>query len=127
MKEVINCNSKNLEALKNYTLELNERIGVIEDGIKTNTNAPGDLNVEKVERVKRELADLDDRIYSVEDKLTEDIGSSATKMEDISISTEKQMQENRLLTELVNENDRKLKEVEAMLVKQTELITYPHL
>ena len=46
-KEVINCNSKNLEALKNYTLELNERMVVIEDGIKNNTNATGDLAIEK--------------------------------------------------------------------------------
>ena len=108
MKEVISCNSKNLEALKNYTLDLNERIGVIEDGMKTNINATGDLIIEKVERIKRELADLDDRIDTVEDKLTEDIESTAAKIyENVSYSNDKQTQQNKLLGELVSENERK--------------------
>ena len=46
-KKVINCNSKNLEALKYYTLELNERMVVIKDGFKNNTNATDDLTIEK--------------------------------------------------------------------------------
>ena len=72
-KEVINCNSKNLEALKNYTLELNERMVFIEGGIKNNTNASGDLAIDKVERVKRELDNLDDKIDEVEDKIVADL------------------------------------------------------
>ena len=50
--------------------------------------------------MKKELADLDNRIVYIEDKLTEDIESSPSKMEDIYISTEKQKQEIELLTEL---------------------------
>ena len=123
MKEVISCNSKNLEALKNYTLDLNERIGVIEDGMKTNINATGDLIIEKVERIKRELADLDDRIDTVEDKLTEDIESTAAKIyENLSYSNDKQTQQNKLLGELVSENERKLKEVEVKLLDQKKLM-----
>ena len=123
IKEVINCNSKNLEALKNYTLQLNERIGAIEDGIKSNDNGTGDLLVEKVERVRRELTDLDDRIDTIEDKLIEDIECTAAKMdENLSQSTEKQTQENKLLAELINENDRKLKDVEAKLIEHKDLI-----
>ena len=121
-KEVINCNSKNLEALKNYTLELNERMVVIEDGIKNNTNATGDLAIEKVERVKRELDNLDDKIDAVEDKIIEDLEGTTAKMDEhIVKSTEKQTQELKFLHELVIENERKLKEVDAKLEEQKEM------
>ena len=54
MEKGINCNIKNVEAQKNYTLNLNEIIGVIENVIKPNTN----------KRDKKEMAPLDDRIGS---------------------------------------------------------------
>ena len=114
-----------MEALKNYILDINGRIGVIEDGIKSMDNACGDLIIEKVERVKRELADLDDRIDSVEDKLEEEIESTVAKIVEnllLSHSIEKHTKENKLLLELVNENERKLKQVEARLVEQEELL-----
>ena len=114
-----------MEALKNYTLDLNGRIGVIEDGIKSKDNACGDLIIEKVERVKRELADLDDRIDSVEDKLEEEIESTVAKIVEnllLSHSIEKHTKENKLLLELVNENERKRKQVEARLVEEKELL-----
>ena len=123
IKEVINCNSKNLEALQNYTLELNSRMGVIEDGIKNNTNVTSDLVIEKVERVKRELTNLDDRIDMVEDKIIEDLEVTAAKMdENIVKSNEKQTQEYKFLHELVNDNGKKLKEVNAKLAEQKEML-----
>ena len=72
---------------------------------------------------QREPADLDDRIDSVEDKLLEDIESNAAKMEEqISQLTKEQTEENRMLAEMVNQNERKLTEVEAKLVEQEELL-----
>ena len=71
---------------------------------------------------QREPADLDNIIDSVEDKPIEDIESNAAKMdEQISHLTEEQTEENRMLAEMVNENERKLTEVEAKLVEQTKL------
>ena len=118
IKDVINCNS-NLEALKHYTLELNER--VVEDGIKGNNDATGDLIVEKVERVRRELDNLDVRIDAVEDRVIEDLLRTAATIDDnITNSAEKQTQEMKLLFELVKVNKRKLKEVDAKLAELTE-------
>ena len=34
MRDVINCYTKNVEAIKSYTLDINERVGVIEDTLK---------------------------------------------------------------------------------------------
>ena len=121
IKDVINCNSKNLEALKHYTLELNERVVAIEDGFKGKNDATGDLIVEKVERVRRELDNLDVRIDAVEDRVIEDLESTAAKLdENISNSSEKQTQEKELLLELVKVNETKLKEVNAKLAELTE-------
>ena len=121
IKEVINFNCKNLEALKNYTLELNERVGAIEDGMKGNTYATGVLIVEKVERVRRELENIDVRIDAVKDRVIEDLLRTAATIDDnITNSAEKQTQEMKLLFELVKVNKRKLKEVDAKLAELTE-------
>ena len=72
-KDVINCHSKNLESLKYFTLELNERVGAIEKtaiGIKEQANG---LIVEKIKAVQEDLASLDAKIDSVEEDLQGDI------------------------------------------------------
>ena len=51
-KDVINCHSKNLESLKNFTLELNERVGAIEKTAIGNKVQANDLIVDKIEAIK---------------------------------------------------------------------------
>ena len=46
-KDVISCHSKNLENLKNFTLELNERVGALDKTVIGNKEHAGDLIVKK--------------------------------------------------------------------------------
>ena len=74
-------------------------------------------------RVKTELENLDDKIDTVEDKLIQDIEDNANKIdEDISTSNEKHSQESKMLKELIEENERRLKQVETNLLKQKEVL-----
>ena len=69
MKDVINCYTKNVEALKTYTLEINGRVGVIEETLKANKDSVDDIITEKVKRVREDLANLDDKIGTIGEKL----------------------------------------------------------
>ena len=123
MRDVIGCNSKNLEALKNYTVEIYGRVGTIENELKHKNVVKDDLIYEKVERVKREMENLDDRIDSIEDKLVEDMENTENRIDaGISISVDKQTEESKKLKELIVENARKLNQVEENLLKQKELL-----
>ena len=115
MKDVINCYTKHVEALKRYTLGINERVGVIEDTLKGNNSSVDDLIIEKVERVKEDLANLDEKIDSVEDKLVEDMENNKARIDVLSNSIEHHKEESRKLLELMKENEIKLLEVEKKL------------
>ena len=123
MKDVINCYTKNVEALKTYTLEINERVGAIESTLKNNKASFDGLINEKVEGVREDLASLDDKIDSIEDKLVEDLGNTVARIdENIADASEKLTQERSELEELIKENENKLKEVEVELQKQKEMV-----
>ena len=110
MKNVINCYTKNVEALKTYTLEINGRVG---ETLKDNKDSVDDIITEKVKRVREDLANLDDKIDTIEEKIVEDFENATARIdEDISDSIEKQTQERTKLQELIKENGKKLKEVE---------------
>ena len=123
MKDVINCYTKNVEALKTYTLEINARVGVIEDTLKNDKASFDGLIKEKVEGVREDLASLDEKIDTIEEKLEEDLENTEARMDkNISNSIEKQTQERKKLEELMKENENKLKEVEFNLQKQKEIV-----
>lgn len=102
-KDVIDCHSKNLESLQNYTLELNERVVAIEKNVKGNKVQANDLVV-----VKKDLTQLEGKIESIEDKLI--VGLKST--------TEKHNKDKQMLKELLEENDRKIKEVDENIQQQ---------
>ena len=85
IKDVVRCNSKNLDALKNYTLEINERVKALEECVK-GKKAAGDIIIEEMSRVKEDLANLHEKIDNVEETLLEDIESKAARLEE-NIST----------------------------------------
>ena len=99
-KDVINCHSKNLESLKNYTVELNERGGALEKTAKCNKVKATDLIV-----VKNDLTNLEGKIDCIEDKLAEHSKST----------TDKQNQDREMLQELLEDNDHKITEVDENL------------
>ena len=116
-KEVINCNSNNLENLKNYTLELNERVGDIEKTVKGIKDKANDIIGEKIEAVQEDLLDLNTKIESVEEKLQEDIENNAARFDDESSEALKEhCDQSRKLEKLLEENSRKLSEVESNLL-----------
>ena len=119
MRGVIKCNSGNLENLKKFTLDINERVRLLEENVKSKNIDIDKLIVEHVEKVKDELANLDDKIDSFEDNLAEEFEKID---KNISNSTKKQSEERRKLEELINENDKKMMEVEANLLHQEEII-----
>ena len=77
MKDVINYFTKNVQALKKYTLEKNGRVGVIEETLKDNTDSVDDLITEEVKRVREDLANLDDKIDTIEETSTTQIVEDA--------------------------------------------------
>ena len=81
-KDVIDCHSKNLETLKNFTLELNERVRAIEKTVIDNKEQAKDLIVEKIEAVQEELANLDTKLDSVEEDLQGDIEKNAARIDE---------------------------------------------
>ena len=69
------CHSKNLDSLKNSTLELNERVGRIEKNVEGNKVQVDDLIVNTIEAVEEDLINLDTKLDSVEEKLQVEIGT----------------------------------------------------
>ena len=59
---LINCNSKNLENLKNYSRELNARVGDIEKTVIGIKEQASDLIVEKIYAVQEDLLNLNTKI-----------------------------------------------------------------
>ena len=94
-KEVIDCHSKNLESLKNFTLELNERVVAMEK--TANKVHTTDLSV-----VKKDLTKLEGKMDSMEDKLVDGLKTT----------TKKQIEDRQMLQELLEDNDRKIREVD---------------
>ena len=122
-KDVIDCHSKNLETLKNFTLELNERVRAIEKTVIDNKEQAKDLIVEKIEAVQEELANLDTKLDSVEEDLQGDIEKNAARIDDEkSQSLRLHKDQSRKIENLLEENSRKLNEVEANMLNQKEVI-----
>ena len=65
------------------------------------------------------MANLDDKIDSIEDKLADEYDKMN---KNISNSIKNQSEERRKIEDLINENDKKLMEVEANLLHQVEII-----
>ena len=122
IRGVVKCNSDNLENLKTFTLEVHDRVKAIEDALK-GKNGSIDLIDEKVERIKIEMENLDKRLETADDKHSEDIESTNARIKENFLSFNvKQLQESRLLKELINENEIKLQEVESNLLKQEVIL-----
>ena len=69
------CHSKNLDSLKNSTLELNEKVGRIEKNGEGNKVQVDDLIVNTIEAEEEDLINLDTKLDSVEEKLKVEIGT----------------------------------------------------
>ena len=83
--------------------------------------AAGEIIVEKVARVRKDLAHLDEKLDTVEEKLVEDIENTAARLEEnLSNSSERQTEERIKLKELLDENERKLEEVNSNLLHQKD-------
>ena len=107
-KDVINCHSKNLESLKNFTLEINERVGAIEKTAIGNKEQANNLIAGKIEAVQEDLASLDAKIDSVEEDLQGDIEKNAARIdEETSESVKMHKDHTRKLEKLLEENSRK--------------------
>ena len=115
MKGVVNCYSKNMENLKKFTLDLNERVNTIELTLKNNAASIDDVNKKSVERLKEDLINLDVKIDSVETKLVDGVNRTS---EDIH---EQEGQQQKLKT-LIQENEKRMVEVESKLEYQKEKI-----
>ena len=104
-KEVIDCHSKNLESLKNITLELNERgVALEKSGNKVHS---ADLSV-----VRKDLTKLEGKMDSVEEKLLDGFKST----------TKKQKEDREMLKELLEDNDRKIREVDEIFINTRRLL-----
>ena len=122
-KDVIDCHSKNLENLKNFTLELHARVGEIEKIATGNKEQTNTLIVEKIEAVQEDLASLDAKIDSVEEDLQGDIEKNAARIhEETSDSKKMHKAQTKKIEKLLEENSRKLHEVEAKLLNQNDVI-----
>ena len=114
IKDVIRCNSKNLESLKNLTLDINERVKVMEDGSNENLKAP-DLVI-----IKKDMTNLESKIDTVEEKLVDGIKNTIVNVENkVSQSNVNTERDRRNLKELLLANERKIREVEKNLQIQT--------
>ena len=123
MKDALNCHSKNMETLKSLTLTINERVGVLEDIFNNKNTSKDDQIVEKMESVKKYLKNLETKMDSVEDKLVNDIESTAARIDkDICESNDKQKHDRKKLKELLEDNKNKLQEVEKNLLVQKETV-----
>ena len=58
IKDGINCNSENLDALKNLTLDINERVKVLEDTFEKKKT----INEKDIVIVKKDLRTLNSKI-----------------------------------------------------------------
>ena len=108
IKDGINCNITNLEALKNLTLDINERVKVLEDTFEKKKT----INEKDIVIVKKDLRTLNSKIDGVEEKLGDDINCVVKNVETtISQSNINNDREKRKLQELLEDNERKMKEV----------------
>ena len=106
-KDVIDCHSKNLENLKNFTPELYARVGDIEKTATGNKEQANTLIVEKIEAVQEDLASLDAKIDSVEEDLQGDIEKNAARIdEETSDSKKMHKAQNKKIEKLLEENSR---------------------
>ena len=81
------------------------------------------LLLKKIEAVQEDLATLDTKIDSVEEELQDDIENNAAKIDDEkSESLKIHNDQSRKLEKLLEENSRKLDEVEANLLNQKDVI-----
>ena len=108
IKDGINCNSKNLEALKNLTLDINQRVKVLEDTLEKKKS----LNDNDIVNVKNDLRNLNSKIDGVEEKLVDDMTGTVKHFETtISQSNKNHDRDKIKLQELLEDNERKMKEV----------------
>ena len=77
IKDGINCNSENLDALKNLTLDINERVKVLEDTFEKKKT----LNEKDIVIVKKDLRTLHSKIDGVEEKLGDDMNGAVKNIE----------------------------------------------
>ena len=77
IKDGINCNSKNLEALKNLTLKINDRDKTLEDSLENKQI----LDKKDIVIVKKDLKTLNYKIDSVEDKLVDLVKGAVENVE----------------------------------------------
>ena len=127
IKGVINCHSENMEKLKNLALALSKRVGVLEEMFaETKAVKKDDLVLEHSEQIecfKTEVKNLEHKIGSVEENLVEGIKSTAVKLgKKISESIQEQKQERLKIKELVEDNERKMREVEINFEIQKEKV-----
>ena len=117
IQDVIRCNSKNLESLKNLTLDINERVKVMEDGSNENLKAP-DLVI-----IKKDMTNLESKIDTVEEKLVDGIKNTIANVENkFSQSNVNIERDRKNLKELLLANARKIREVEKNLQIQTNKV-----
>ena len=119
MKGVVNCYSKNMENLKKFTLDLNERVNAIQLTLKNNAASIDDVNKKSVERLKEDLINLDVKIDSVETKLVDGVNRKTAK---ISQDIHEQEGQQQKLKTLIQENEKRMVEVESKLEYQKEKI-----
>ena len=71
-----------METLKNFTLELNERVVTIEKTVNGNKVHANEVIVEKLEAVQEELTNLYRKIDSMKEQLQEYIVSNVARIDD---------------------------------------------
>ena len=112
MNDVINRNCATLNSLKNFIHTLIDRIGVLENMVKSKKDETVE-HIEKMESVKKKMVNIDEKIDSVQDNLEEVTKINNLKLEkQISESDEKHKSERELLKRLFEENKQKIEEVE---------------
>ena len=87
-----NCNSINLEALKNLTLDIDQRLKVIEDTLEKKRS----LKENDIVTVKKDLRNLNSKIDGVEEKLVDDMTGAVKNIQTaISQSNKNHVRENK--------------------------------